>query len=68
MMSGCISDIFSRSLCFPPALIHFWIVTKFFSLGNSLPVKKFLNCTIPELVNSKDGSSRGIKGDEGYST
>ncbi len=42
----------SRSLCFPPARTHFWILTARGDGGFSSPTKYGLNGTIPELVNS----------------
>ena len=56
---------FSKSLCFPPARTHFCEVTALREVGGfSIPVKIFLNCTIPALVKSKESSFVGTRGEE----
>ena len=49
----------------PPARTHFCDVAAREEGGFSAPVKTFLNCTMPALVNIKVGSLRGTSGDDG---
>src|SRR5918999_4289188 len=51
-------------MCLPPARTHFCAVTARLYGRASWPVKTFLNCTIPALVNINVGSLRGTNGDE----
>ena len=60
----------SRSLCFPPARMHFCVSTARLSLasgplGSALPRKMGLNWFIPAFANSNVGSSCGTTGEEG---
>src|SRR5262249_44070406 len=54
----------SRSLCLPPARTHFCAVTAREYGRFSRPVKTFLNCTIPALVNIRVGSLRGTSDED----
>ena len=57
---------FSKSLCFPPALIQVWDDVALGGVGvGTSPVNMDLNCTIPALTNKSVGSS-GTKGALGY--
>jgi len=57
-------------LCFPPALIHFWVLTARRSferseLGSTVPRKIDLYWFIPAFANKSVGSSYGIVDDDG---
>ena len=60
----------SRSLCLPPARMHFWLFAARFSgasgeLGSTLPTKMGLNWFMPAFAKSSVGSSTGTTGDDG---
>src|ERR1700741_4543020 len=53
-----------RSLCLPPARTHFCDVVARTNGSFSTPVKTFLNCTMPALVNINVGALRGTSGED----
>ena len=64
VMARGITDVV-RSLCLPPARTHFCDEAARVYERFSAPVNRFLNGTIPALVNIKVGSLRGTSEDEG---
>src|SRR5207249_6919381 len=55
----------SRSLCLPPARMHFCVLATRLYGGFSVPRKYGLNWFIPALAKSSVGSSCGTTGDDG---
>src|SRR5262249_17503585 len=55
----------SRSLCLPPARMHFWVFATRFHFACSVPRKNGLNWFMPALANSRVGSSSGTTGEDG---
>src|SRR5262249_40370299 len=55
----------SRSLCLPPARMHFWLSTARLYGRVPVPRKTSLNWFMPALVNSSVGSSSGTTDDDG---
>ena len=60
----------SRSLCLPPARMHFWVSVARLSFasgpfGSAVPRKQGLNWFIPALAKRRVGSSWGTTGEDG---